>query len=68
MATTDSTNIDHTAFARDKEIQENDMLINRNRQARAVLSLLMMSMEDESPPTDDVVHDVIEAAQELLTV
>ena len=50
------------------EIAKQDLLINRNRQARAVLSLLLMSMEDESPPTDEVVHDVIDAAQELLVV
>ena len=50
------------------EIAQQDKLINRNRQARAVLSLLMMAMEDESRPTDEVVHDVIDAAQELLTV
>lgn len=50
------------------EIAKQDLLINRNRQARAVLSLLMMAMEDESQPTDEVVHDVIDAAQELLTV
>ena len=50
------------------EIAQQDKLINRNRQARAVLSLLMMAMEDESPPNDEVVHDVIDAAQELLTV
>ena len=50
------------------EIAKQDLLINRNRQARAVLSLLMMAMEDESQPTNEVVHDVIDAAQELLTV
>ena len=50
------------------EIAQQDKLINRNRQARAVLSLLMMAMEDESRPTDEVVHDVIDAAQELLKV
>lgn len=50
------------------EIAQQDKLINRNRQARAVLSLLMMAMEDESQPTNEVVHDVIDAAQELLTV
>ena len=50
------------------EIAKQDLLINRNRQARAVLSLLMMAMEDESQPTNEVVHDVIDAAQELLVV
>ena len=50
------------------EIAKQDLLINRNRQARAVLSLLMMAMEDESQPTNEVVHDVIDAVQELLTV
>lgn len=50
------------------EIAQQDKLINRNRQARAVLSLLMMAMEDESQPTNEVVHDVIDAAQELLKV
>lgn len=50
------------------EIAKQDLLITRNRQARAVLSLLMMAIEDESQPTNEVVHDVIDAAQELLTV
>lgn len=50
------------------EIAKQDLLITRNRQARAVLSLLLMSMEDKSPPTDEVVHDVIDAAQGLLVV
>ena len=50
------------------EIEAKDGLIRRNRQARAILSLLMMAMAEDGPPTEEVVHDAIDAAQELLAV
>lgn len=56
------------ALNRNAEIQANDDMIRRNKLARAVISLLMAALEDDDPPTEDVVSDALGAAQELLTV
>lgn len=57
-----------SALDRSAEIQAKDDMIRRNKQARAVISLLMAALEDDDPPTDDIASDALGAAQELLNV
>lgn len=56
------------ALDRSAETEAKDDMIRRNKQARAVISLLMGALEDDDPPTGDVISDALGAAQELLTV
>lgn len=68
MATINSINIDHSTSAIDVANQKLDALINSNRHARAVLSLLIMAILDDSPPTDELVIDTLEGLNAILTV
>ena len=55
-----------TDFIRETETLAVDTLIDRNKQAKAVLHLLRMVITGDSPPTDEVVEDTIGAAITLL--
>lgn len=55
-----------TDFIRETEALAVDNLIDRNKQAKAVLYLLRTVITSDSPPTDAFVEDVIGAAITLL--
>lgn len=46
----------------------NDLIENRSEMAKSVLDVLMMAMENDSPPVPRVVNSVIWAATELLRI
>lgn len=54
--------------ALDGEIERVDLLERRNAMAKAVLDILLIALDDDSPPTSEVAVTAIQAAAELLTI
>lgn len=50
------------------EIERADLLERRSEMAKAVLDILLIALDDDSPPTNEVAVTAIQAAAELLAI